>query len=108
MKWQPIETMPNDRAVDVWIKGDNPDYGRRATNLCVVGGKWYGNGIPETKYGEYASHWMHMPASPDATCKDGLQVDEPVGYLWAGILIRAEETNPIHRLEGLPVYLGEK
>ena len=63
--WQPIETMPEDKAVDVWVKSrDNPDYSRRACHVARIAGIWYGEDMPVARYGEYASHWMPLPAAP--------------------------------------------
>lgn len=34
-QWQPIETIPHDLFVDVWVSAKNiPDYGRRMTDVC--------------------------------------------------------------------------
>jgi len=65
-QWQPIETAPEHKCVDMWVKShDNPNFGRRAVDVAKVDGKWYGcNLLPDSKYGEYASHWMPLPAGP--------------------------------------------
>ena len=64
--WQPIETAPEHKCVDMWVKShDNPSFGRRAVDVAKVDGKWYGcNLLPDPKYGEYASHWMPQLAGP--------------------------------------------
>lgn len=63
--WQPIETIPDNMVVDLFIKSTlNPEYGRRATHIANVGGRYFGRGVPETEYGEYASHWMYIPEPP--------------------------------------------
>jgi len=65
--WQPIETMPEDKAVDVWVKSrDNQDYSRRACHVAIIAGIWYGEDMPVARYGEYASHWMPLPPPPEA------------------------------------------
>lgn len=63
--WQPIKTIPNNTAIDLFIKSTlNPKYGRRSTHIAYTGGVFYGKGVPESKYGEYASHWMYIPEPP--------------------------------------------
>lgn len=63
--WQPIETMPERLAADVWIVSEgNENYGRRACGVCMVAGEWFGEGTPKAQYGEYATHWMKMPDRP--------------------------------------------
>ena len=64
-QWQPIETAPENKCVDMWIKShDNPNFERRAVNVSKIDGKWYGRNLPIPKYGEYASHWIPFPAGP--------------------------------------------
>ena len=53
---------------------------------------------------EAAANMVESQHNELRTCKEGLQVAEPAGYLWAGVLIRAEESLLIHRVEGKPVY----
>jgi hypothetical protein len=63
--WQPIEKAPQKMAVDLWCKSKHcKDYGRRVTNVCLVGDAWYGSGLPNATFGEYASHWMALPKAP--------------------------------------------
>ena len=67
MNWRPIETMPEQLAVDVWIRSsNNENYGRRACHVCVVDGNWFGKDAPQFQFGEYPTHWMNIPCSPDA------------------------------------------
>ena len=67
-EWQPIETMPDRKGVDVWIvSAGNENYGRRACNVCTVDGQWFGEGSPEYQYGEYPTHWMPLPKRPEPT-----------------------------------------
>ena len=67
MEWQPIETMPHKRCVDVWVKSyENESFGRRATDVCIVDGIWYGEKPPRGEFGEYASHWTPLPEAPNA------------------------------------------
>lgn len=64
--WLPIESLPNGRMVDLWIKSrNNPDYGRRAVDVWLIHGRWFGDRPPEEEYGEYASHWMPAAVDPD-------------------------------------------
>ena len=66
MEWQPIQTAPKNKAIDIFIKSqENPIFGRRATNVCIVEGKWYGDKLPEDRFGEYVSHWMPLPKAPE-------------------------------------------
>lgn len=66
MKWQPIETAPDQQLFDVWIKSKhNPSFSRRACNVCVVDGVWFGQDSPIEKYGEYVTHWMQIPQPPE-------------------------------------------
>ena len=63
--WQPIETLPEAVAVDLWIKSvNNPNYGRRAVDACRIDDKWFGKDFPNEEYGEYASHWMRIALPP--------------------------------------------
>lgn len=63
--WQPINTIPHNKVVDIWIKSKHQThYGRRATNICWVGGSFYGDAPPMFEYSEYASHWMPLPEPP--------------------------------------------
>ena len=63
--WMPIESMPNMKLVDIWVKShDNENFGRRGTDVCTVDGKWHGLNAPKAKYGEYASHWCPTPKAP--------------------------------------------
>lgn len=65
MEWQPIKTIPQEKAVDVWIVSEgNPGYGRRGTHVCLVGNEWFGTDAPDRRWGEYATHWMPLPAPP--------------------------------------------
>ncbi len=64
-QWLPIETAPESIAIDLWCKStSNPAYGRRVTQVCLVGDNWYGGNLPNPAFGEYASHWMPLPAAP--------------------------------------------
>jgi hypothetical protein len=69
--WLPIESAPQDKAVDLWCKStSNPAYGRRVTSVCLVGDDWYGANLPNPSFGEYASHWMALPSPPDSLVKN--------------------------------------
>ena len=75
-KWQPIETMPEKIAVDVWIRSERVSgYGRRATGVCRIGDRWFGNYLPDPDYGEYPTHWMLLPAPPDADAQQSKGVE---------------------------------
>lgn len=66
--WKPISTAPNQKAFDAWIASENnPEYGRRACGVLLVDGEWFGDGKPDKRYGEYATHWMPLPEAPPKT-----------------------------------------
>ena len=64
--WRTIDSAPKDgRSFDVWVKSTkNPDYGVRLTGVYYVQGVLCGSRFPNSSWGEYASHWMPLPAAP--------------------------------------------
>ena len=64
--WRTIDSAPKDgRSFDVWVKSTkNPDYGVRMTGVYYVQGVLCGSRFPNSSWGEYASHWMPLPAAP--------------------------------------------
>lgn len=57
--WQPINTLPENTLIDIWVKSThNPMYGVRMTDVHVSNNKWYGLRIPNPEFGEYVSHWL--------------------------------------------------
>ena len=64
--WRTIDSAPKDgRSFDVWVKSTkNPDYGVRMTGVYYVQGVLCGSRFPNSPWGEYASHWMPLPAAP--------------------------------------------
>lgn len=61
--WQPIETIPHDQYVDVWVTSkSNPNYGSRVVNVCRTDrhtGGWV-NILPWM----IPTHWMPFPPKP--------------------------------------------
>lgn len=64
--WKPIETAPKDgTSFDIWVKSTkNPDYGVRMTGVCFSGSVIWGRCVPNSSFGQYASHWMPLPQPP--------------------------------------------
>lgn len=62
LEWLPIDTIPTDVFVDVWIKSkSNKDYGRRQVCVCKTASHssgWVGLRLDSC---EYVSHWMPIP-----------------------------------------------
>ena len=64
MKWQPIETAPEDRDVLVWCAYEHPD--STVPGYCIIAmqcspGRWLtlaGNDV------EQPTHWMELPEPP--------------------------------------------
>ena len=66
MSWQPIETCPENQAIDIWVKStENPDFGRRACDMHFDGLGFFGLNAPSKAWGEYASHWMPVTKPPE-------------------------------------------
>lgn len=65
--WQPIETAPKDGTpFDVWVKSTkNTTYGVRMAEVYFSNGVICGRRFPDASFGEYASHWMPLPTSPE-------------------------------------------
>lgn len=63
-QWQPIETVPNNVCIDVWVVSDgNPDYGHRITDVHYSDGRWFGVDLRW----HYPKFWMHIPARPQGS-----------------------------------------
>ena len=77
--WQPIETVPKGKFVDVWVVDDEDDVpnGSRWTDVKVLGSAPYLLVLPNTspdgdlgvpfhpeENGVWISHWMERPAPP--------------------------------------------
>ena len=61
-QWQPIETVPTNLIIDVWVGSDqNPSYGQRITNVHFSNNKWYGVDLTY----HYPKFWMPIPQSPN-------------------------------------------
>jgi hypothetical protein len=64
-EWQPIETVPEDVYVDVWVKSrENSSYGKRVCNVFRLNNKWFGATRPDEWHSEYAAFWMPLPKPP--------------------------------------------
>ncbi len=61
--WQPIETIPLDQYVDVWVTSQsNADYGQRVTSVCkstTYSDVWIG-----VQKWQIPTHWMPLPSRP--------------------------------------------
>ena len=68
-QWQPIETIPRDKYVDLWMCMPNSiSGGTRLTDCCLLSdGRWVGK-ITEypllNNEACYLSHWMPLPTPP--------------------------------------------
>lgn len=63
MGWQPIETAPLRKPIDVWVKAKRRDESFRACNMILMeDGSWSGrqNMYPTDK----VTHWMPLPEPP--------------------------------------------
>ena len=64
--WQPIETIPENQFIDVWVKiGDR---GRRMTNVCKTdlhSTGWVGLESHYITDEIYPTHWQPLPETPN-------------------------------------------
>ena len=61
--WQPIETLPVDQYVDVWVKSrHNPDFGQRLTDVCKS--TEHSSGWIGVQKWLIPTHWMPLPQPP--------------------------------------------
>lgn len=65
MEWQPIETAPEEKYIDVWISIPNSNNGgRRITDVCKTKAHSKGWVGLEGFYIEHLTHWMPLPNPP--------------------------------------------
>jgi hypothetical protein len=68
-KWEPIETIPEGKFVDVWvISKNNPDWGTRVTDVCKTPQHSKGWVGIESRYltdDIYPAFWIYI-TKPDA------------------------------------------
>lgn len=70
--WQPIETIPVDEFVDVWVVSlANQSWGRRICDVAKSNGHssgWVGwAGLGDLYEDERVAFWMHIPSRPELT-----------------------------------------
>jgi len=70
-EWQPIETAPKDRPIDLWVQ-ETPDYRAHRVPDAVwdsVDENWREAGDSSFHFGQYmfpkvATHWLPLPPPP--------------------------------------------